>query len=220
MHEAPTSPREYAGELRHRLVFLVEDLKPADKSMIQKALGLAEETHERQTRPPTKKYTKPCAPYIVHPIRVALIILEELELKDPVALSASLLHDVVECKRDKLGIAEIEKFFGRSVAMMVSILTKPEIDRQDDDETVARRMSMYLKRLEQANVVTRLVKLSEHLDLARESLDWLDKEPQQSIVEETRSIYIPLAENTDSYLHDELSLVVEELMKSINSVNG
>ena len=209
--QSPLSPSEYAGELRHRLVFILEDLKQADKAMIQKALGLAEEIHAGQHRDLTKDFPSKGALYVVHPIRVALIILEELELKDPVAISSALLHDVIEAKRNKISVGDIEKYFGRSVAMMVSILTKPEIDEADEDDTIKLKQNMYLKRIEQASVVTRLVKLSDRLDTVREASRWLNEDRMVTYLQETKEFYLPMAENSDSYLHDELLQAIEDL---------
>src|SRR3972149_4611180 len=71
-------------------------------------------------------------PYIRHPLRVALILVEELDL-DHLAeqlnltqeelVCAALLHDVVEDHVHPMGITEVREQFGERVAGLVTCLT-------------------------------------------------------------------------------------------------
>ncbi|MBZ0185866.1 MAG: HD domain-containing protein, partial [Candidatus Obscuribacterales bacterium] len=132
--EESISKRKIVGTLRHRLVLLIDQYKPSERQLLQNALSRAEEIHEDQYRRAIIVSVKRGLPYIAHPMRVALIIMEELEVKDIVAIAGALLHDVVEAKRKKISIADIEKDFGRSIAMMVSILTRPEVEAAATEE--------------------------------------------------------------------------------------
>lgn len=209
---APSQPTDkLAGALRHRLLIAIEPLRVIDKVMLGKALSLAEEVHKGQFRHPSRSNPKQPAPYIVHPMRVALIIIEELELKEPVALAAALLHDCVEMSNGKVTIGMIEEKFGRPIAMMVSILTKPPINKSASQAEKDQKVKIYLERISHASVESKLVKLADRLDNTREAADTLDKGFQQRYLEETKSFYLPLAESTDSYLLDELSIAVENL---------
>ncbi|MBU6453776.1 MAG: HD domain-containing protein, partial [Cyanobacteria bacterium REEB67] len=116
-----------AGQLRHRLLLAIEQFQVLDKVMLGKALATAEEIHAAQFRKANKQSPQQGAPYICHPMRVALIIVEELELKEPLAIATALLHDSVEMSNGKLTIGRVEEVFGRPIAMMVSILTKPSL---------------------------------------------------------------------------------------------
>ena len=61
---------------------------PEDVARIQAAFQFARKAHEGQTR-------KSGEPYIIHPVAVARIVAEELQL-GPNTVIAAFLHDVVE----------------------------------------------------------------------------------------------------------------------------
>lgn len=187
--------------------------------MILKALAFIEEHYDKY-RKKTRSFPERGIPLITHPMRVALVLIEELELKDTGAIIAALLHELVEWKRDKITIADIERNFGRPIAMLVSILTKPPIDDNASEEERTQKLNTYYRRIEQASIVSKLVKLSDRLDSVREAPDWLELDRQKNYLEETKAIYIPLAEDTDSYLHEELLAAVETLEMALSKPNG
>ena len=82
---------------------------------IQKAFEYANELHQGQFRVSGDAY-------ISHPIAVAEIV-AGLEL-DTDSICAALLHDTVEDCSEKTNIKEIEKLFGKPVALLVDGLTK------------------------------------------------------------------------------------------------
>lgn len=187
--------------------------------MILKALAFIEEHYDKY-RKKTRSFPERGIPLITHPMRVALVLIEELELKDTGAIIAALLHELVEWKRDKITIADIERNFGRPIAMLVSILTKPPIDDNASEEERTQKLNTYYRRIEQASIVSKLVKLSDRLDSVREAPEWLELDRQNKYLEETKAIYIPLAEDTDSYLHEELLAAVETLEMALSKPNG
>lgn len=191
-------------------MLLVDEFAHADRIFFQNAVALAEEAHQGQYRRPMDTYYKP-VPYIVHPMRVVLILLEELEIKDMIYLTSAMLHDVIESNREKYTVAMMESKFGRPIAMMCSILTKPEIDDFVSDEEAEARLVTYYRRLEQAGVGARIVKLADRLDSVREAIEWTDRPTQERYLAETKAAYVPFAEATDSYLHEELMSACEEL---------
>jgi GTP pyrophosphokinase len=144
-------------------------------------------------------------------MRVALIIAEELELKEPIAIAAALLHDTVEVSNGKVTIAYIEEHFGRPIAMMVSILTKPSFKDTETKAEKEQKLKTYHDRISQASVETKLVKLADRLDNVRDATELLDKGFQLRYLEQTRAFYLPIADASDSYLFDELSLACERL---------
>jgi (p)ppGpp synthase/HD superfamily hydrolase len=210
MSSTPKSAREVTGSIRHRLVLAVDDLRMQDRAIILKALTFIEGFYDKY-RKKTKTFPDRGIHLIAHPMRVALILINEIELKDTGAITAALLHELVEWKRDKVSIADIERLFGRPIAMLVSILTKPPIEKGASEEERAQKLNIYYRRLESASIVSKLVKLCDRLDSVREAPDWLDTEKQKQYLEETKSIYLPLAEASDSYLHEELLTAVELL---------
>lgn len=213
----PLSKRKIVAQVRHKLVLLFDNFKFQDRQRFEKALGFAEDIHEDEFRRACIPSPKRGLPYIVHPMRVAMIILDELELKEPVAIMGALLHDVVESKRDKVSVSELERDFGRSVAMIVSVLTAPpEAENETADQRRSRK-NIYYQRIRQASVVSKIVKLADRLDSMREAPIWLDNALKAAYLEETEKVYVPIAEDTDSYLHEQLLDACQELKLAIEN---
>jgi len=204
-----------AGQLRHRLLLSIEQFQVLDKVMLGKALATAEEIHKAQFRKANKESPQQGAPYIVHPMRVALIIVGELELREPLAIATALLHDCVEMSAGKLTISQVEESFGRPIAMMVSILTKPSLKADTPFVEREQKLKIYRERISHASVETKLVKLADRLDNLRDSQDILDKGFQMRYLKETRDFYLPMAEFTDPYLQDEMTVACDNLEKAI-----
>ncbi len=204
-----------AGQIRHRLLLAIEQFQVLDKVMLGKALSTAEEVHRGQCRKANKQSPTQGAPYIVHPMRVALVIVEELALKEPLAVATALLHDSVEMSNGKLSIGQVEESFGRPIAMMVSILTKPALKADTPFVEREQKLKIYRERISHASVETKLVKLADRLDNLRDSQDILDKGFQMRYLKETRDFYMPMAETTDSYLVDEMGVACERLENAI-----
>ena len=85
-----------------------------DIGVITEAFELADSAHADQKR-------KSGEPYIIHPVAVATILVETVEM-DTETITAALLHDVVEDTEIKL--EEIQKKFGKDVAHLVDGVTK------------------------------------------------------------------------------------------------
>ena len=213
----PLSKRKLVAQVRHRLVLLFDNFKIQDKQRFEKALGFAEDIHADEFRRASVASPKRGLPYVVHPMRVAMIILDELEMKEPVAIMGALLHDVVESKREAVSVSDLEKDFGRSVAMIVSVLTAPAQAENETVEQKRSRKNIYYQRIRQASVVSKIVKLADRLDSLREAPLWLDQELKKSYLEETESVFIPIAEDTDSYLHEQLVDACQELSEAIKN---
>jgi GTP diphosphokinase / guanosine-3',5'-bis(diphosphate) 3'-diphosphatase len=213
----PTSQpvNKLAGQLRHRLLLSIEQFPVLDKVMLGKALATAEEVHLGQYRKVSKENPQQGAPYIVHPMRVALVIVEELELKEPLAVATALLHDCVEMSNGRLTISHVEESFGRPIAMMVSILTKPPFKADTPFVEREQKLKIYRERIFHASVEAKLVKLADRLDNLRDSQHILDKGFQMRYLKETRDFYMPLAETTDQYLLDEMGVACERLENAI-----
>lgn len=190
----------------------VDDLQHPKRVLLTRALALAETVHEGQFRKPSKLDPDLREPYIVHPMRVALILFEELGLKDTEAICAAILHDVVEDSAGRITTSDLERKFGRIIALMVSVLTKPVPDKKIPREA---QLKTYHERIAQAAVPTRLVKLADRLDNMRECVGCNDPAFQQRYLEETRNEYLPIAEATDDYLYEELSNLCNRLEETL-----
>src|SRR6202012_5325404 len=94
--------REYRALLRS----LKPKLKQGDKELLRIAFEMAADAHKTMRR-------KSGEPYILHPLAVARIVVEEIGLGVTSAICA-LLHDVVE--DTELTLEDIEREFGANFA--------------------------------------------------------------------------------------------------------
>jgi guanosine-3',5'-bis(diphosphate) 3'-pyrophosphohydrolase len=202
------------GQVRHQLMLRIDELKPADRALAAKALSVAEEAHKGQFRKPHRVDSYVREPYVIHPMRVALIICDELKRPNIEELCAGLLHDTVEDSEGKVTTADLETQFGRSIALMVSVLTKPPADKKIERE---KQLQTYHDRIAQAALPTRLVKLSDRLDNIRECILANDVPFQKRYLIETREVYVPLAQDSSHYMFEQIRACCNELEKLLSS---
>ncbi len=168
------------GYQREMKELLGED---SQDSIFFKALDFASEFHRDQRRATKEEF-------ISHPAEVAKILAEELQIYDPVVLTAALLHDVVE--DSSVTVDDIEDLFGKEVKEVVDACTK--LDQMGLD----RRSTTYLthsKLFDRAStrVEVLLVKLADRLHNIR-TLKSLPAGKKQRIATETIEVYAPIAE--------------------------
>ena len=119
--------------------------------LVRNAYELAAEAHKEQKR-------KTGEPYIIHPIAVARIVAEELELgANPVM--AAFLHDVVE--DTQYTIEDIRERFGEDVAFLVGVVTKQKKEKYDKSKQVDNYRQILAS--VQYDVRAILVKLADRL---------------------------------------------------------
>src|SRR5919107_5518064 len=102
--------REYRSLLRS----LKARLKPGDKDMVRHAFEMAAEAHKSMRR-------KSGEPYILHPLAVARICVEEIGLGVRSTICA-LLHDTVE--DTDITLDDLQREFGSEISKIVDGLTK------------------------------------------------------------------------------------------------
>ncbi len=202
------SHRHDRGAIRNRLLLSVETLKQPDRVMVNRALAFAEEVHDKHWRLATTDNPRGKLPFIVHPMRVTLILIEELQITHREVLSAALLHDVVEDSDPPITTHDLEKNFGRNVALIVSIITRPA-----PDTAIAREQQLetYHGRIAKSNTYSRIIKLAERLDNLRDLVDVDQPEFQKEYLLQTWQVYMPIAEATDSRLHASLLSVCNDV---------
>ena len=157
-----------------------------DMLRVRDAYALAAEAHKVQRR-------KTGEPYIIHPIAVAKIVAEELELgANPVI--AAFLHDVVE--DTDYTINDIRERFGDDVAFLVGAVTKQKKDKYEK----SKQVDNYRQILEsvQYDVRAILIKLADRLHNMR-TLDSMSPDKQMKIAGETDYFYAPLANRLGLY---------------------
>ena len=167
-----------------RLARMVGAYDPrADQDLIAAAYTLAEAAHAPQKRENGE-------PYIVHPLAVAEI-LASYKL-DQGSIITALLHDVVE--DTPIGLAEIEKKFGKEIAKLVDGVTKlTRLELQSERTKQAENFrKLVLAMSEDIRVL--LVKLADRLHNMR-TLNAVSKpDKRRRTARETLEIYAPLAE--------------------------
>lgn len=158
-----------------------------DTKMIRKAFDVAVEAHKDMRR-------KSGEPYIYHPIAVARICAEEMEL-GPTAVTAALLHDTVEDTH--ITLDDIEELFGPSVRLIIDGLTKiPEVFDEHVSIQAENFRKMVLTISEDLRVV--LIKLADRLHNMR-TLESMRSDKQLKIASETNFLYAPLAHRLGLY---------------------
>ena len=179
-----TSVYESPQQLYEELLIKVQKYHPSDDlTLIQKAYEVAERLHKDQVR-------KSGEPYIIHPL-CAAHILADLEM-DKETIAAGLLHDVVE--DTVMTKDEVEKEFGKEVALLVDGVTKLTRLSYDTDkiEVQAENLrKMFLAMAKDIRVI--IIKLADRLHNMR-TLKYMRPEKQKEIAKETMDIYAPLAQ--------------------------
>ncbi|MBR6720948.1 MAG: bifunctional (p)ppGpp synthetase/guanosine-3',5'-bis(diphosphate) 3'-pyrophosphohydrolase [Alistipes sp.] len=157
-----------------------------EMTRIRAAYELASEAHSAQRR-------KSGEPYIIHPIAVAAILADELELGDNLVISA-FLHDVVE--DTSYTIEDIRDRFGDDVAFLVGTVTKQKKAKYEH----SKQVDNYRQILESVHFDIRalLIKLADRLHNMR-TLDSMRADKQMKIAGETDYFYAPLANRLGLY---------------------
>ncbi len=170
-------------DIKNLMAMLVATGKNYDLDKIQRAYDYASALHAGQVRASGE-------PYISHPIAVAEIV-AGLEL-DTDSICAALLHDTVEDCADKTNLKEIEKKFGKDVAMLVDGLTKIVMLQVDDKEEahIESLRKMLLAMSHDVRVI--FIKLCDRLHNMR-TLDAKPEPKRRLTALETMQVYAPLA---------------------------
>jgi GTP pyrophosphokinase len=172
-----------ADELFRRMESKVSS---SEIARLRSAFEFAREAHRPQRR-------KSGEPYIIHPVCVARIVAEELELgADPVI--AAFLHDVVE--DTDYSIEDIRDRFGDDVAFLVGVVTKEKKDKYVQSKQVDNYRQILASM--QYDVRALLIKLADRLHNMR-TLSSMRPDKQMKIAGETDYFYAPLANRLGLY---------------------
>ena len=176
-------------EYRALLKALKERIKKGDRKLLRRAFELAADAHKEMRR-------KSGEPYILHPLAVARITVEEIGLGVTSAICA-LLHDVVEDTETTLD--DISQEFGTVYARIIDGLTKISnvVDFKNGVSMQAENFRKILLTLaEDPRVI--LIKLADRLHNMR-TLTSMARDKQMKIASETSFIYAPLAHRLGLY---------------------
>jgi GTP pyrophosphokinase len=175
--------REYRGLLRS----LKPKLKSGDKELVRRAFEIAVEAHQTMRR-------KSGEPYILHPLAVANICIEEIGLGVRSTICA-LLHDTVE--DTDVTLDDIEREFGSEIARIVDGLTKISTIVDVNASQQAENFKKILLTLTDDPRVI-LIKLADRIHNMR-TLESMKREKQLKIASETVYVYAPLAHRMGLY---------------------
>jgi GTP diphosphokinase / guanosine-3',5'-bis(diphosphate) 3'-diphosphatase len=175
--------REYRALLRA----LKTKLKPGDKVLLRTAFEMAAEAHKTMRR-------KSGEPYILHPIAVAMICIEEIGLGVRSTICA-LLHDTVE--DTDISLQDVQREFGGEIAKIVDGLTKISTVLDANSSQQAENFKKILLTLTDDPRVI-LIKLADRLHNMR-TMDSMKRDKQLKISSETVYVYAPLAHRMGLY---------------------
>lgn len=162
---------------------------------LTKAFGLATRVHKGQLLNKDE-------PYINHPVRVALILAEELRIHDAELACAALLHDAPGSVQE-----ESLKEYGERVYAIVRATVEPKTKPEEREKAIQE----YFANLSKAPKDVRYVKLADRLDNIRAMKDQPFKDKVMRYKEETQKYAIPVAIITDDRLAFKLSIALYEL---------
>ncbi|MDX2479036.1 MAG: HD domain-containing protein [Desulfuromusa sp.] len=179
---------------------LSEDELDHEIERVQQALTDARTSHQGQVR-------KSGEPYIFHPLRVTHLAARHW--MDFPSVIASLLHDVVE--DTPVTLEAVREKYGEEVAHLVDGLTKvtSKIMTRDDLKKETYRKTL-LVAIDDIRVLC--LKFWDRIDNLR-TIDALPPHKQQMIAEETRMVYVPLAQHLGmGYVATELESLAYSLL--------
>jgi GTP diphosphokinase / guanosine-3',5'-bis(diphosphate) 3'-diphosphatase len=169
-------------------------------TQVRRAYEVAERAHEGQVRDEGTAY-------IVHPIRVAVSLVDELQIDSPTLVCSALLHDVIE--DSPITREEIAELFNEEIARIVWLLTKFEEVKLGD----------YLAAIEEAGETgAPLVKLCDRLDNLRFLGHSPKPEKKLRYIRSTEHFYLPMAERTNAYLYEELNRALEAVKANLQAI--
>ena len=199
----------YERTYDHLAAALAPRLDAEEMALIRRAYEVAEAVHATQMRDEG-------TPYILHPLRVAMALVEELDITAPTLICSALLHDVIEDSPDyyahgPVTRADIAGWFGEEIAEIVWLLSK------FDDVT----LPAYLAAIEAAAATgAPLVKLCDRLDNLRSLARSSKVDKIRRYIRTTEIFFLPMARRTNRYLYVELTRLLEAARRHLEMITG
>lgn len=179
--------KEIVRQYRALLRVMKSKLKPGDKELLRRAFEIAVDAHKTMRR-------KSGEPYILHPLAVSRICVEEIGLGVRSTICA-LLHDTVE--DTDVTLDDIEREFGNEIARIIDGLTKiSNVVDANTSQQAENFKKILLTLTDDPRVI--LIKLADRLHNMR-TLDSMKGEKQLKVSSETVYVYAPLAHRMGLY---------------------
>lgn len=163
-------------------------------AVVQRAFEFANEAHKNVRR-------RSGEPYMLHPIAVAQIVVDDIGLGYK-SISAALLHDVVE--DTDYTVEDLRERFGDKIASLVDGLTKIKNVLDTDRGTDLSQQSLQAENFKRIlltlndDVRVVLIKLADRLHNCR-TIEHMPEHKRDKILSETMFIFIPLAHRLGLY---------------------
>ena len=151
-------------------------------ALIKKAYEIANDAHKGIKR-------RSGVPYILHPIAVAKIVVQEIGLGYK-SICVALMHDVVE-DNPNFTIDLVETEFGETIAHIVDGLTKIDVAFDKEKSNQAENFKRILLTMND-DIRVIIIKIADRLHNMR-TLGFMPVEKQQKISNETLYVFAPLA---------------------------
>ena len=165
----------------------LRDKKVSEEEIIKirKAYKLANEIHAGVVRESGE-------PYIIHPLSVAINLINEMDVYDVDTICAALLHDTIEDAKFDFSKEDIAREISPDCAIIVDGVTK--MRRMNFSDKASQNRANFRKILTSFNVDSRIiiVKLADRLHNMR-TLQFKKINKQQDNARETLNVYVPLA---------------------------
>ena len=143
-------------------------------------------------------------PYINHTLRVALILANELKIKDRDVIIAAILHDIFEKDyTNTFQESNLVQTIGNKALDLILSIRKYNTNNIKSNE--------YYNLISKSSKIARYILLSDRLDSMRVLKHSHHKERTERFKEETQTYFLPIANITDDNLVFKLSLALYEL---------
>jgi len=162
--------------------------------VVRRAFDFANKAHKNVRR-------RSGEPYILHPIAVAQIVVDDIGLGYK-SIAAALLHDVVE--DTDYTVDDLRERFGDKVASLVDGLTKIKTVLDNEDKTHLSARSLQAENFKRILLTLNddprvvLIKLADRLHNCR-TIEFMPEHKRDKILSETMFIFIPLAHRLGLY---------------------
>lgn len=209
------------NESRESFQKRLESLSVEQQMSVDMAYDLAKESHRPQVRDTGERYFE-------HLRDVALILIDECNIKDSDLIIAALLHDSIEdsatfgnrtlpySQWKETAQFRLSKVFNERVARMVMSLTKLQVDGAEIT-TKEQAEEIYFQNIREGGEESILLKMCDRLHNLR-SLAGTTPEKQQRILKETEEKYYPLFESTSELplFKEERVLLLGKIKEQVN----
>ena len=180
----------------------LKNFSEKDRETIIQVYRLASKYHSDQERDEG-------GPYVIHGLRVAYLLIEELNMRDLNVICAAVLHDAVE--DTELELKEIRNKFGKKTAQLVGNLTRKKLPDETELNKYERKYQSFLKTMKK-NLNTRAIKACDWLD---NMMSWAHipkahpaRKKFKRWFREAEEMYIPLAQTVNQKLVEAMKEVL------------